>query len=450
MFQNLLQEVRALLDDDEQESGVRSGRWRPWVRFWVQVGQSFVRNRCPVRASALAYSSLLAFIPLLAVAIGILTSVLKNDQAGIRVWIDGLLQNVVPQLMRSEEFAGTKDVVVTKILDWIGNVHSGALGTGGTVALLVVILFMMARIEETLNDIWGVTRGRSWYARVVNYWAAISLGPIVILSAIGFSTILRLEEIKAWLQHAPFLAGLTRFAPIPILAGACALFYALMPNTKVQWKSALVGGGVAGVLWFLNNELGAAFVSEAAKRNSAIYGSIAVLPVFMVGLYFFWVLLLFGAQVAYTYQNRRSYLMSRQTDRVHQDGREFVALRIMIEAARAYVGGGGSPSVSVLADRLEVPGQLISHTTSILLRARLLVEVSDGEAGFLPARPLESITVSDVLEAMRRGVGSRLPTRSDAGRVLAEAELARVVEAERSAGGRNLAELARAMKGGTA
>ncbi|MBX3747450.1 MAG: YihY/virulence factor BrkB family protein [Verrucomicrobiae bacterium] len=569
MFQRLRREVRTLLIEEEQ--GEQQGNapwWRQAVRFWVMVGQSFVGNRCPVRATALAYSSLLAFIPLLAVVIGISTSLLKNDEARIRGWIDDVLVNLVPQLMKTEEFADTKDTVVSYILSTIDNVQSGTLGTTGMIALLVLILFMLSRVEETMNDIWGVSQGRSWYARLVNYWAAISLGPVLIFAAIGFSTSLRLGPIRPgnpeftsaslrdaaslaaqlkapddavsaylrgrlsretagvlegwsgegrlpealraqlvaelnavvagdsifesnrfagvrlrpgteravgeagvavaegipvarrnrllledaypaqvvrmdrnWIERLPVVGTiLIALVPIPLLGGACALFYALMPNTRVQWRAALVGGLVAGVLWYLNNELGVRFVTEAT-RNRAIYNSLAAVPVFMVGLYFFWMLLLFGAQVAYTFQNRHSYLAARRVDRVHQAGREFVALRILIETARDFVRGAPPPSLGVLAERLEVPGQLVSQTLAVLRRTRLLVEVNGGEPAYVPGRPLETIRVADVLEAMRRGLGSQFPTRSDEGRKIAEGVLADVTEAEQEAGGRTLAEL---------
>jgi membrane protein len=213
-----------------------------------------------------------------------------------------------------------------------------------------------------------------------------------------------------------------------------------MPNTRGRWQAAAVGGLVAGVLWYLNNSLSVLFVAQAA-RDRAIYSSLAAVPVFMVSVYLFWLILLFGAQVSYTFQNRRTYFASRQADRVHQDGREFVAMRIMIEAARAFLHQSTPPSISALSDRLQIPGQLICQTANTLLRTNLLVEVNQGDCGYFPARPLNLIRVADILQAMRRGVGTRLPTPPDGSRTVAETELARVAEAERQAGDRTLAEL---------
>jgi membrane protein len=443
VLRQLQHEFRSIFFDDEPGEVAGWSRWRRVTRFWVMVGQAFARNRCPVRATALAYSSLLAFVPLLAVVIGISTSLLKKDADKIGVWITDAVFRVAPQLKSSEEFGLKLGSLTSEINNMISNVHSGAVGTTGVIALLTMILFMLARVEETLNDIWGVMRGRSWYSRMVNYWAAISLGPVLIFTAIGFTATLRLPQTEAWLGSqgvlGPFLVGMVQ---VPVLGAACALFYGLMPNTRVQWQAAAVGGLTAGFLWYLNNTLSSQFVSQVT-RDKAIYGPVAVIPVFMIGLYFFWMLLLFGAQTAYTFQNRRSYLAMRQVNRIHQAGRELVAVRILVTASDAFLAGRAAPSIATLADQLEVPGQLVSQIIGTLLKTSLVVEVNQAEAGFFPSRPPELIKVSDVLGAMRRGVGSRMATRQDGGRQAVERELNAVTEAEELAGRRTLAELAK-------
>ncbi len=565
MLQRVFQEVRALLVDDEPSGSSPSPRWHRFLRFWVMVSQAFSRNRCPVRATALAYSSLLAFVPMLAVVVAISTSILKNDADRIQEFIKGSIFQIAPQLQNSAEFGVTVDSVVRQITDMIANVQSGAIGTTGVLALLVMILFMLARIEETMNDIWGASRGRSWFSRLVNYWAAISLGPVVLFAAVGLAATVNLPRLEVtlapadlrdlptlvqslrsptnlvqthfaerlpqparaalasvtnaspsrinpvlqrellagfneWINgpllHAPAAfadirlrdetrrlldarpaegselkrlnrllledafpkilarrhAWLTRYLggsigsvlvgllQIPVLTLACAAFYAFMPNTKVQWRAALVGGLVAALLWYLNNTVSTRFVSRLT-RDGAIYGTLAAVPVLMVGLYFFWMLLLFGAQVAYNFQNRRSFLAARESDRVNQEGREFVALRVMIESARDFSRGVPPPSVGTLAERLEVPSHLVSQIVRVLLRTGLLVETNHADPAYLPGRPLETIHVGDVLAALRRGVGAKPPTRADPARAIAERELQRVLGAESSAGAETLARL---------
>lgn len=433
--------IRALMLDEDFPEGMVAPWLVGFLRFWVRAGQGFARNRCPVRASALAYTSLLALIPLLAVVIGIASSVLKGEKERIREYIETGLNSLMPQLESQPKLVEMRASVIGTVMSSIDNVNSGAIGTTGMVALITMIIFMLARIEETMNDIWGVSVSRTWYARVVNYWATISLGPIVVLTAVSFSAVLKMESMRELLATLPLIGSfLIGLAPIPILGGACALFYALVPNTKVQWRAALLGGLTAGILWHINNTLSVLTVSRVIRDSKILGAALAPLPVFMVGLYFFWLLLLFGAQVAYVYQNRHTYLALRQSGRVHQQGRELVALRIMIEAARAFREGSIAPSAAVLSERLEVPGELLNQVVITLLKTRLLVEASAGETGLMPARPLESIRVADILAAMRRGVGHGLPTRKDPVRVQVESEISRVVDAEDQAGSKTLAE----------
>jgi len=169
------------------------------------VFKSFSRNRCPLRATALAYTTLLALIPLLAIGFGIASSVLKEkDAAATKKLIGDLVDTVAPQLkLLSREPAGggavnapeagaasaekpsIHDQVVDQIYQLINNAQSATLGLTGMAGLIVVAILLLSTIEDTFNDIWGVTRRRSWLTRIVQYWATISLGPIVVFVVIA-------------------------------------------------------------------------------------------------------------------------------------------------------------------------------------------------------------------------------------------------------------------------
>src|SRR5882724_4479944 len=116
----------------------------------------------------------------------------------------------------------------------------------------------------------------------------------------------------SWLGNLIFV-----FLPIVVLTLTFGAFYLLMPNTKVKWQAALVGGAVGGILFHLNNLVSVLYVSRVVS-NSKIYGSLGLVPVFMIGLYFSWLILLFGAQVAYAFQNRGSYVEEKQVETINQ------------------------------------------------------------------------------------------------------------------------------------
>ena len=341
-------------------------RLERFAHFWVLVGHSFVRNRCPVRAAALSYTSLLALIPLLAVAISVTSSLLKNQgEEKIYGAIDKLVSNVMPpatlntngaapsldlspgmsvalpptNLIATTNAASPADgnarvepaqkVVAKNIHDFIQKTRSGTLGIIGMLLLVYVAIQMLTSIESTFNDIWGITRGRNWLRRIILYWTTITLGPLLIVGALGLASGPHLQTTKNLIAQMPFVSDLLfRFLPFVVLWLAFTLVYLLVPNTKVNLSAALAGGIVGGSLWHLNNLFGFLYVSRVVT-NSQIYGTLGLVPVFMAGLYLSWLILLLGAQVTYAFQNRKSYLQEKLVENVNQRGREFIALRLM-------------------------------------------------------------------------------------------------------------------------
>ena len=204
----------------------------------------------------------------------------------------------------------------------------------------------------------------------------------------------------------------------------------LVPNTKVKFSAALVGGMVAGSLWHLNNLFGFLYVSRVVT-NSKIYGSLGLVPVFMVGLYFSWVILLFGAQVAYAFQNRKAYLQDKLAENVNQRGREFVALRLMTCLGQRFQNGHAPGHRFAAFDELGIPSPLTQSVLRTLAHKRLVTEVAGAEAAFAPARPLDTINAYDILLAMRTGTGQELPVREEPALNEIYGEFARIEKAER-------------------
>jgi len=193
-----------------------------------------------------------------------------------------------------------------------------------------------------------------------------------------------------------------------------------------------VGGFISGLLFHLNNTFSVLYVSRVVS-NSKIYGSLGLVPVFMIGLYLSWLILLFGAQVAYAFQNRRTYLEEKQVENINQRGREFVALRLITLIGQRYLEGEPPPSISDMAEQLGVPTRLITQILNTLVAARLVVETAGLETGYLPARPMETITCHDLLLAMRASQGQELATREEPTRREVYGEFQRIQEAERQA-----------------
>ena len=453
-------------------TGVYSGaeselsRLERFAHLWALVIRSFVRNRGPIRAAALSYATLLALIPLLAVAISVTSSLLKSEgEEKIYQAIDKLVSNLMPpatlntngaavslNLGPSMSIAETNSVasgaggsggdarvaVAQKeaaqyIHTFIQNTRSGTLGVIGMLLLVYVAIRMLANIEDTFNDIWGVTRGRNWLLRVVLYWTTITLGPLAIVAALGLTGGSHLQTTKDLVGQMPFIGNLIfQLLPLVVLWLTFTLVYELVPNTKVRFSAALVGGFVGGLLWYLNNVFGFLYVSRVVS-NSKIYGSLGLVPVFMIGLYFSWLILLFGAQVAYAFQNRAAYLQDKLAENVNQRGREFIALRLMTCIGQRFQRGLPPVTLQEISAELGIPTRLAQQVLQTLLAARLVTEIAGAESAYAPARPLDSMNAHHVLHAMRTGGGQELLLRDEPARAEVYGEFARIEEAERQA-----------------
>jgi membrane protein len=463
-----------------------------FVHFWIHVTQSFIRNRCLIRASALAFSTLLAFIPMLAVAISVTNSLLKSEgEDQIYAAINHFIAQLVPPAMvgaHRPDAAATPPAVVSlnpaalpptalptglptnavgttgagavagtnglaalpadggdarvitaqkeaarRIHDFVQNTRSGTLGIIGMLGLIAVAIFMLAGIEDTFNDIWGVGRGRNWLWRIVLYWAVITLGPVALIGASSLAASSPLTTLWQSFSQSP-LTGQPGFKllSVPALWLVFALIYLAVPNTRVRFGPALAGGMVAGSLWQLNNYLGYLYVSRVIT-NSEIYGSLGLLPVFMAGLYGSWVILLLGVQVSCACQNRKAYMQDQFAETVNQRGREFIALRLMTGLGRRYQTGQPAASLPQIAAELGVSTRLAREILQTLLAARLVTEVAGAEAAYVPARSLETINAHQVLQAVRSVNPAETGTGTEPVRDEIYGEFARIEEAERVA-----------------
>jgi membrane protein len=454
-----------ILSGVHEDAEIELSRLERFAHFWVLVGQSFVRNRCPVRAAALSYSALLALIPLLAVAISVTSSLLKSQgEEKIYAAIDRMVQNFVPPATNSVPATEstedlTDDTVPTNhssaaqantpvvsvgaqkatakwIHEFVQNTRSGTLGALGMLLLVFVAIQMLASIESTFNDIWGVARGRNWIWRIILYWTTITLGPLLIAAALGLAGGPHFQTTKDIVAQMPFIGSLIfKLLPLAVLWLAFTLIYMLVPNTKVNYSAALVGGVVGGTLWHLNNLFGFLYVSRVIS-NSAIYGKLGLLPVFMAGIYLSWLILLFGAQVSYAFQNRKLYMQEKLVENVNQRGREFIALRLMTFIAQKFQRGEPPATLSQISAQICIPTKLVQQVLRPLQAARLVTELAGAEPAYLPTRPLEDITAHNILRAIRAAPGTDIATRDEPARAEVLGEFAKIEQAERDAASR--------------
>ncbi|HXB60198.1 MAG TPA: YhjD/YihY/BrkB family envelope integrity protein, partial [Candidatus Acidoferrales bacterium] len=443
-----------------------------FAHFWGYVGRGFVQNRCLIRASALSYTTLLAMIPLLAIAISITSSLLKKQgEQDIYKAIDHFISSVMPpatvavadlhshpyrqpsgNATNTDETAtnttaaleansnpedsdtrvAVQNVVAKNIHEFIHNTRAGTLGFTGVAVLLFVALSMLNSIEGTFNDIWGIQRGRDMLVRVGRFWFALSLGPILIAVGVGLAGSSHFQSTRALLQATPIIGLIVvQAATLIFIWLVFAFIYQFVPNAKVNFSAALAGGITGGTLWHLNNLFGFLYVSRVVG-SSRIYGGIGLIPVFMAGLYLSWAILLFGAQTAYAFQNRKIYLLEKAMETVTHRDREIIALRLMTSIGRRFQNGEPPAVVTEIADEITVPTKLVQKVLQALLEGKIVTEIA-GNAAFTPARPLDAITVHDILRAMRIAGGESTALPGDRATTEVLEEFHKIENAERAA-----------------
>jgi len=440
-LQKLIQAAQALWAEKGLETAEAAGapRLERWAHFWVLVAKSFARNKCPLRATALAYTTLMALVPLLALVVSVTSALLKEKgESATRQMIEQFVDAAVPQLRlvprTPDQPVDARTEVVNRIQQFISNVQTTALGATGVVGLIVVAILLLATIEDTFNEIWGVPHGRNWFRRVMQYWTALSLGPVLLALVVVLAGSAYSQSAQALVQTLPWVGRFVlRLLPFGLVSIAFALLYKLMPNTQVHWSAAWAGGIVGGCLWLLLN-IGNAISTSRVVSISKIYGTaLGLVPIFLIGLYFSWLILLFGAQVAYAYQNRHVYVQQRQAESLNQRGREYAALRVMTHLAERFDRQQGPATVLQVAAAVGLPTSVVSRVLQPLAQAGLVLEVAGPEPAFVPARPLESITCHDILECLRTGGGVELGSRDDPACERTRAVFDKIADAERCA-----------------
>lgn len=413
-----------------------------WIRFCVRVHRSFVKNRGPVRAAALAYTTVLALVPLLAIAVSVSTGLLKREgEEPINQLIDGFVKYVAPALdlkattnsaanAKDDESTINRQRVVNEINGFIQRFKSTTLGASGVLALVFVAISLLSTVEATFNDMWGVREGRSWPRRVALYWTGLTLGPLLFVAAVGITGASQFKTAESWIGQIEILRSALYLFLLPcvVLGLSLSLLYLLMPNSKVDWRAALVGGFAGALLLQGNSAFSVMYLSRVVTYRD-IYGTLAAVPLFLLGLYVSWVIVLLGGQVAYVFQTRQNQDAEKQVEKINQRSREFTAMRIMTWLGQRFQEGTSAPNAASIAKDLAIPERLVAQILETLVQNKLLLQVTGSPARYSPARPLDRITAQDILHAMRAGSGQELAASDDASSRLIREQLDSILQA---------------------
>lgn len=393
-----LQSCKQRLNDLIWESDISVfPRWKMALWFLLRIGHSIIRDLAQgmitLRAMSLVYTSLLSLVPLLAVSF----SVLKGF---------GVHNQIEPFLLYYTVPFGEPGIEVTmRIVEFVNNIKVGVLGSLGLVMLLYTVISLIQKIEAAFNFTWHVTQPRPLVQRFSNYLSIILIGPVLVFSAIGLgASMMSTSLMKQLMAMQPFgwMIGYAQSVlPYVLILSAFTAIYIVVPNTKVRFTSALFGAAISALLW---QAMGYGFASFIANspNYTAIYSAFAILIFFIIWIYLSWVILLAGAAIAFYHQHPEKMPLGQRAFLLSNEGREQTALLIMRLIGTSHYHKQPAWTLEALDHRIKLPMDTIEDVLNTLVQGRLLVQTGDEPAGYVPAAPLEEVTIHELLQAVRQ------------------------------------------------
>ena len=367
---------------------------------------AFNESRIATRAAALSFSSLLSLGPLLVISVLVAGFALGTDgSTSVADTLNKIIKILAPQVAQYEQITQTPSEVNPQLVEVINAIvasaKSGSAGAASIFTLLLIVLVLFKSIEDTFNDIWGVRQGRSVLMRVVLYWTILTLGAILFFTAIAMLSAGTIFTIFTdWLPDYTNIGLVVQLASFGLLGVMLTLFYRVIPNTRVFWRAAIIGGLVVAALLLGNQLVQLLYITRVVLERS-LYGSLAIVPVLMFGLYVFWLIVLIGAVVSYAIQNVHFRNSQAAWSTLSEATRERMTLVVFLTICRRFRDCLPPISVSHLSELLKVPSQLLNECLNRLVLLQLVTtlrpppESTGGDYLYQPARPLNRTTLFD-------------------------------------------------------
>ena len=370
------------------------------ARFIYLIISDLSNGQLNLRAMSLVFTTILSFVPLVAVSFSVLKAFDVHNQ-------------IEPALLNLFAPMGDKAAeLTTNIIGFVDNVKVGLLGTIGIAFLFYSVISLLTKVEEAFNYTWRIKKTRSFAERFSNYLSVLMVGPVLVFAAMGATaSILNSSVTQNLASIEPFgtlLALITKLIPYLLIIAAFTFVYSFVPNTKVRFIPALTGGVAAGVLWQSVGYVYALFIAQSSTQT-AIYASFAILFFFMTWLYLNWLILLVGSSIAF-YRQYPEYLMSKtHSIALNNRDREHLALNVLIIIGQHFYERNSPVNIETIVDILACPKQSVEEILHCYEQEGILHRVNDVGYAYSPAIPLENLTVAEAYQAIRTSYATFSP-----------------------------------------
>ncbi len=366
------------------------------LRVLYRAAKGYQRDSCALRASALSMYTLFSVVPVMAMAFGIAKGF------GFQQFLEA---EILSLFKGREEIAQSMLVFTNNLLE---KTQGGLMAVLGVILLLYSLIKLMFHIEGTFNRIWWVKDGRPLIRKLTDYLTiAIAAGLLGVLSgAVNLFMIPHLEHLWAYLGVPVDFNGVISIvfslAPFVVTWVLFMFFYVIMPHKKVNLQAAAVGAVMAGTLFQIIQTIFLKFQVFVTGYN-AIYGSFAALPLLLIWLQISWSVLLYGAEVAFEWENTDNARTPDLTlDAMSPRARKLAMLEIVKGCVLRFAEKQKPATDTRIARDLNLPLTIVHHLLEILMDARVLfaVNIGNNTIGYTPAMDIECLSIMDVLEAV--------------------------------------------------
>jgi len=362
------------------------------LRIIILAFRGFLEDRVSIRASALTYFTLLSLVPTVAMAFGVAKGFGFQDKME-----DFIITN----------FKGQEEVlnyVIELSYTLLDGVQGGLLAGIGLVVLIWSVMQVLTNIEKSFNAIWEIKKSRNFFRKLSDYLSIILIAPLLIIVSSSLMVYINTrvqgagDSLIMFQVISPFIHSALSLIPYIIISLVFTLLYMIMPNTKVQFKNALIAGILAGITFQLV-QWGYIHFQIGVTKFSALYGTFAALPLFLVWLQISWLIVLLGAEISFAYQNVDKYEIEAESLQISNHNKRILSLLISHYVVSRFANGEPPPVSSKIGDDLGLPIRLVRDIIYDMVKARVIVETitqSPKESGYLPAIDINKMTIQFV------------------------------------------------------
>lgn len=375
------------------------------IKLWSHCIRLLRKNRSPQQAAALAYHTIFGIVPLAIVVLLIFQLFPAYSDIGQKVKNLAYEQLHLTTIQFPSPTDPEQTIMFTEHLDRITSsvfegLKTGTIATVSAVLIIWAALALLSTIERAFNNIWRVSAGRNFLRRIINYWALLTLGPLLL--GVGIYTTTTYFAFGSIKQTT-----LANYAPLILsyLVSTVAFFllYFVLPNTKVQAKAALWGAAVAALVWAFAKWGFGLYVTEFIPYGK-IYGVVGLIPLSVLWIYITWLIVLFGLQLTFTTQHLKSLdaaeiAAARKTED-YFIANDLTAINIVREIAAAFEADNAPVTSEIILSKLNIPADFGEKILNHLVKTNLLAKTSEPTVGFLPAKDPANINLSEIARAV--------------------------------------------------